>query len=282
MDKISSTDFLNMHAFNHAPAAMRIFRFAADSLPRVLELAHVTPFLRECATEFGSADTTLPDVLRREYVAGRYFKLRSHVEHNMVQCPWLAAKILACRNASPMPAVALMPDVTRHDVNWRAEGVHHHESIVSEDGTQLTLTEDFSTPVWAQAAVGVTSGKHWFSVTATKIGWITIGWTERGLRTDCLHYGPELMWYETKNGRISPSNRMFIDGILDSPCEIWRQENPLFTIGCLLDLDAGIMTVFADDMLFDNQPCYEFRADREWFPTVGMKYGKNTVISNSF
>lgn len=273
MDKISSTDFLNMHAFNHAPAALRIFRFAADTVPRVLEIAHVTPFLRECATEFGSADTTLPDLLRREYVAGRYFKLRDHVEHNAVHCPWLTAKILACRNVSPVPAVALMSDVTRHDVNWRAEGVHHHESIVvSDDGTHLTLTGDFSTPVWAQAAVRVTSGKHWFSVTATKIGWVTIGWTERGLRTNCLHCGPELMWYDTKN---EISNSVFIDGI-------WRPVSFAFTIGCLLDLDAGIMTVFGDGRLFRIQPGYKFQADCEWFPTVGMKYGKNTVISNSF
>ncbi len=110
------------HAFSHAPAALRIFRFAADTAPRVLELAHVSAFLRECAVEFGSADATLPGAMRCEYAAKRFFELRAAVERNATRCPWLAAKVLACRSGAPMPAAALAPDVTRHDVKWGAEG----------------------------------------------------------------------------------------------------------------------------------------------------------------
>jgi hypothetical protein len=55
------------HACNHAPAALRIFRFAADSAPHLLELAHTSAFLRECAVEFGSADATLPSAMCNEY-----------------------------------------------------------------------------------------------------------------------------------------------------------------------------------------------------------------------
>ncbi len=54
------------HAFNHAPAALRIFRFAADTAPRILDIAHISAFLRECAVEFGSADATLPGAMRNE------------------------------------------------------------------------------------------------------------------------------------------------------------------------------------------------------------------------
>ncbi len=63
------TPWLQQHAFSHAPAALRIFRFAADTAPRVLELAHVSAFLRECAVEFGSADAALPGALRCVYAA---------------------------------------------------------------------------------------------------------------------------------------------------------------------------------------------------------------------
>jgi hypothetical protein len=101
------------HAFSHAPAVLRIFRFAADTAPRVLELAHVSAFLRECAVEFGSADATLPGALRCEYATKRFFELRAVVERNAARCPWLAAKLLACRSGAPMPAAALAPDVTR-------------------------------------------------------------------------------------------------------------------------------------------------------------------------
>ncbi len=88
------------HAFSHAPAALRIFRFAADTAPRVLELAHVSKFLRECAVEFGSADAALPGAMRNEYAARRFFRLRDVVKRNAGLCLWLAAKVLACRHAT--------------------------------------------------------------------------------------------------------------------------------------------------------------------------------------
>ncbi len=156
---------LPRHAFSHAPAALRIFRFAADSAPRVLELAHVSAFLRECAVEFGSADATLPGALRCEYAAKRFFALREIVECNAARCPWLAAKLLACRSGAPMPAAALAPDVTRHDVNWGAEGARRHRLlVVSDDGSALTLARTVPGFAWAQGAMGLTSGKHYFSV----------------------------------------------------------------------------------------------------------------------
>jgi hypothetical protein len=131
------------HALEYAPAALRIFRFAANSAPRVLELAHVCAFLRECAVEFGSADAALPGALRCEFAAKRFFRLRDVVERYAALCPWLAAKVLACRSGAPMPAAALAPDVTRHDVNWGAEGARRHEWLaVSDDGSSLALTDN--------------------------------------------------------------------------------------------------------------------------------------------
>jgi hypothetical protein len=173
-----------MHAFNHAPAALRIFRFAADSAPRVLELAHVSAFLRECAVEFGSADATLPGALRCEYAAKRFGRLRAVVESNAARCPWLAEKLLACRSGAPVPAAALAPDVTRHDVNWGAEGARRHELlVVSGDGSALTLKADVYAMAWAQGAVGVSCGKHFFQVCVlqSKHDEVRIGFIDRAL-----------------------------------------------------------------------------------------------------
>jgi hypothetical protein len=157
------------HAFNHAPAALRIFRFAADTAPRVLQLAHVSAFLRECAVEFGSADATLPGALRNEHASERFFLLRAVVERNAARCPWLAAKILACRSGAPMPAAALAPDVTRHDVDWGADGARRNADVLqlTHGGFGLSRGHSEHTASWAQGPVGVTSGKHFFQVCAS-------------------------------------------------------------------------------------------------------------------
>jgi hypothetical protein len=194
----------SQHSFNHAPAALRIFRFAADSGPRVLELAHVSAFLRECAVEFGSADAALPGAMRCEYAAKRFFKLRAVVERNAARCPWLAEKVLACRSGAPMPPAALAPDVTRHDVNWGAEGARRHEDLqlatthgrcaaadaeleLTHDGCRLMLSfgRAVSELCWAQGAVGVTCGKHFFqvSVTTARGGNLLAGWIDDKIST---------------------------------------------------------------------------------------------------
>jgi hypothetical protein len=191
--KREMSDALRLHAFSHAPAALRILRFAADTAPRVLELAHVSAFLRECAVEFGCADATLPGALRCEYACWRYFELRDVVERNAACCSWLAAKLLACRSGAPVPAAALAPDVTRHDVNWGAGGARRHEGFaVSGGGSALMLIGAPPSLAWAQGAVGVTSGKHYFQVCITQStgNRARVGWVDRALRTDDDENGP--------------------------------------------------------------------------------------------
>jgi hypothetical protein len=158
-----------LHAFTHAPAALRIFRFAADTAPRVLELTRVSAFLRECAVEFGSADAALPGAMRNEYADGRYFWLRDAAERNAALCPWLAAKLLACRSGAPVPAEALAPDVTRHDVNWGAEGAHCHAELQLTRGGVTLARWQTGAWCWAQGAVGVTSSKHYFQMCVTAL-----------------------------------------------------------------------------------------------------------------
>ncbi len=275
------------HAFNHAPAALRIFRFAADTAPRVLELAHVSAFLRECAVEFGSADATLPGALRNEYAAKRFFKVRDLVARKAARCPWLAAKVLACRSGAPVPAAALAPDVTRHDVNWGAEGARRHRYLaVSGDGSALTLTNDVAAYVWAQGAVGVTSGKHWFSVTVTRSNdaWVKVGWVDRALRTDDSENGPGTARGSSASGATfmpfgrfrfgtAPLSRHQFKDVPNVQCPC--------TVGCLLDADAGAMTVFVDGELLAQQCEYTFPTDREWAPSVGLGCQGDALFSNA-
>jgi hypothetical protein len=286
------------HAFTHAPAALRIFRFAADVAPRVLELAHVSAFLRECAVEFGSVDAALPAALRNEGAAKRFFELRGVVAWNASCCPWLAAKLLACRGGAPVPAAALAPDVTRHDVDWGAEGARRHpEIVVSESGALLTLDPYpamMYSVAWAQGPVGVTSGKHWFSVsvsvgaTRSRVGghYASVGWVDRALRTDAGdEQGPGFSACAASGAVFASSGRFqFGTAPLAAAQQTYVQEDVTCpcTIGCLLDADAGAMTVFVDGEALAQQCEFKFPTDgREWAPTVGLSNDSVAVLSSA-
>jgi hypothetical protein len=275
------------HAFNHAPAALRIFRFATDSAPRVLELAHVSAFLRECAVEFGSADATLPGALRNEYANWRYFELRAVVERNATRCPWLAAKLLACRSGAPVPAAALAPDVTRHDVNWGAEGARRHAKLaVSGDGSALTLTSGVHALAWAQGAVGVTRGRHFFSVSVTRSmnNETRVGWVDRALRIDDdFEWGPGNAESRASGETYMPLGHLEFGTapLADDQSTNTSKFACPCTVGCLLDADAGAMTVFVDGEPLAQQCKYKFPKDREWAPSVGLAFEKDALLSNA-
>jgi hypothetical protein len=253
----------------------------------VLEIAHVSVFMRECAVEFGSADATLPGALQCEYASGRFFRLRDVVEPNAARCPWLAEKLLACRSGAPMPAAALAPEVTRHDVNWGAAGMRRHTYLaVSGDGSAMTLTSDPPTVAWAQGAVGVTSGKHWFSVTVTRSedGFVKVGWVDRALRTDDDENGPGVASSSASGATFLPYGAFWFgtaplsrDQYTEAPVAM----SPC-TIGCLLDADAGAMTVFVNGEPLPQQCEYTFPTDgREWAPSVALCYKDDAMFSNA-
>jgi hypothetical protein len=274
------------HAFNHAPAALRIFRFAADSAPRVLELAHVSAFLRECAVEFGSADAALPVALRIEYASGRFFKLRLFAKCFEARCLWLVAKVLACRSVAPVPAAALAPDVTRHDVDWGAEGVRYRAGTnCTRSSFALSCKYNFADS-WAQGAVGVSSGKHFFQVCVTDCyGRVRIGWADDKLalaaendwvwvgRSGTLSAGAA---YDTRGCYFFGTGPLAADSYSIAPDNV-RQ----CVIGALLDLDAtpARMTVFVDGEPLAVQCEYAFPKDeRAWFPSVYLD-GSNLLHS---
>ncbi len=268
---------LQMHAFNHAPAALRIFRFAADSAPRVLELAHVSAFLRECAVEFGSVDATLPGALRCEYASGRFFNLCAAVERNARHCLWLAAKLLACRSGAPIPAAALAPDVTRHDVNWGAEGARRHVHLPLTHGGHGLKTASMGWR-WAQGPAGVTSGRHFFqvSITASGGGIVIVGMVDDKISVENDVVG----WPCTKSSGaafVTAGQYNFGTAPLTAPSYSGfpapRNVQPC-VVGCLLDLDAtpARMTVFVDGEPLAVQCEYDFPKDgRAWYPSVALQ-----------
>jgi hypothetical protein len=280
-----------MHAFSHAPAALRIFRFAADTAPRVLELAHVSAFLRECAVEFGSADAALPGALRCEYAARRFFALREVVERNVARCPWLAEKLLACRSVAPVPAVALAPDVTRHDVNWGAEGARRHDGLKpTHDGFGLTRDGVPSTAFWAQGAVDLMNGKHFFQeeevcVTAPSSGNVLVGFIDDKISTRTADDYPGSM------GTNSAGAAYWLFGFMyfgtaplaadDLYIEAAANKRPC-VVGCLLNMDAtpARMTVFVDGEPLPVQCEYDFPKDgRAWYPSVALCEPRNALHS---
>jgi hypothetical protein len=263
------------HALEFAPAALRIFRFAADTAPRVLEIAHVSAFLRECAVEFGSADATLPGALCCEFASGRYLKLRFVVERNAARCTWLAEKLLACRSGAPMPAAALAPDVTRHDVNWGAEGARRHAELqLTHDGHGLSSAAE-SAWRWAHGAVGVTSGKHFFQVRVTNSGrycHVMVGWVDEKQHPRSVGFkGSEGSGaaYELAGRIWFGTAPLAAHSSIDAPGNVRPYSNG--PVGCLLNLDAtpARMTVFVDGEPLAVQCDYDFPKDgRAWFPSV--------------
>jgi hypothetical protein len=199
------------HPLDETQIALRICRFAADTAERVLELAHVGDTLRTCAVEFGGAIATLPDALTNTIAIGtlhvshgaRYWAVRAVVERNRMRCPWLAELILASRHGAPIPRVALADNVTRHDVRWRSlsaegwpgtndlqylpVGVEHNP----RGHFRLLRCERGPTvgSVWARGDVGVSSGRHFFSVVVFRVPTggassnVMVGWADDKIRT---------------------------------------------------------------------------------------------------
>jgi hypothetical protein len=199
----------------------------------------------------------------------------------------------AASRATKLPAAAMAPDVTRHDVNWGAEGARRHQGLaVSRDGAALANGLDWI--LWAQGAVGVTRGKHWFSVTVTRStgGFIKVGWVDRNLRVtdklrpgDHCELGPSYVASRASGATFSP--RGFFE-FGTAPLARNQKEKRVpkvkrpCTVGCLLDADAGAMTVFVNGKPLKQQCEYKFPNDgREWAPSVGFVDEHDALFSNS-
>jgi hypothetical protein len=206
--------------------------------------------------------------------------------------------------ATVLPAAALAPDVTRHDVNWGAEGAPRHKDlVVSRDGSALThSSKDGSRwSAWAQGAVGVTRGKHYFSVTVIRSETsfsATVGWLDRLRVGDVCEVGPagRSSEFGPRDSPVVPGCSLSpASGATIAPCGLFyfsatqrhyrvkmRAAKRPCTIGCLLDADAGVMTAFVNGKPLAQQCECRFPTDgRAWYPSVGLSCKDDALFSNS-
>jgi hypothetical protein len=142
---------------------------------------------------------------------------------------------------------------------------------------------------------GATSGKHFFQVSVSggdmSGSYVMVGWVDRALTTDASESGPgnaslrfRLGDYSAASGATfmpfgsfhfgtAPLSRVQYKEVqlVKCPC----------TVGCMLDVDAGAMTVFVDGVRLDEQCEYTFPTDREWAPSVGLRFETDTLFSNA-
>jgi hypothetical protein len=200
------------------------------------------------------------------------------------------------RWCAPVPAIAAQ--VTRHDVNWGAEGARRHAYLqLTHDGSGLRWQRSetavlgagaggnrWANREWysAQGPVGVTSGRHYFQMRITVPGRIFVGWVDNKLSVvpsddhwvmndrvgmSGTHSSGAAYWLELDYGGFWFGTAHIV-GRGDAPAN----KRPC-VVGCLLDLDAtpARMTVFVDGEPLAVQCPYDFPTDgRAWFPTVSL------------
>ncbi len=120
------------------------------------------------------------------------------------------------------------------------------------------------------------------TVTQSKYGAVRIGWVDR-LRTDVGDWGCGDESSSASGATFQPFGRFHFGTALFSRNQ--TKEVPMVacpcTVGCLLDADAGAMTVFVDGEPLAQQCAYTFPTDREWAPTVGLRYEDDALFSNA-
>jgi hypothetical protein len=278
------------HALNIAQAALRIFRFAAHNVPRILELAHVSAMLRECAVEFGSADAALPGAMRCEWPIGRYWRLQQKALEHEARCAWLARKVLECRDGAPIPALAMNGDVTRHDVNWSAEGARNDLGSRGLTHRGFGLNAEAHATTWIRWAVSPTTmhrGRHWWSVAVTVMGargWMFIGVSDGNLQRAAYDH-PGNGGTHSSGSVYAPAG-MHLFGT--APSATTRVQAPQVRrrclIGVFLDLDANPprLVVFVDGEPLAAQSPYDFPSEKgPWRWCVGVAEPHTALHSNS-
>lgn len=245
---------------------IRILAFAADSIERLLELAHVNKLLYQCT--LNKTDYIIPKLLRNEYVSGRYFRLIDCVIHNSERCEWLVLKMMACRSAAPVPEEALAKDVMRHDVNWSGSDYYSRGVSVAHQGYALRL-ENRRENAWARGMISVRNGRHWFAVQIhINSGCFWIGWTNSRVNTP-----------HTRSVTFDMNSMRFHLNLPTFPL-LPKRSTTQTTVGCLLDTYAGTMIVFYNGQYSKLSGC-DFLADSEWYPTVCLCSLDDMIVSSS-
>ncbi len=188
-----------------------------------------------------------------------------------------------------MPAAALAPDVTRHDVNWGAEGARlgllrvTHAGFGLSFGSQSRSRDAFAGIRLLTGPAGVVTGKHFFQICVAATGAddasAAIGWVH-GLFIDAKTKDA-LNPNEITAGAMYSMNGGFV---APTAAASWNAPAPKISrscaLGCLLDLDAtpARMAVFVDGEPMDAECAYDFPKDgRAWYLIVSL-WDAGTVL----
>jgi hypothetical protein len=236
----------------------------------------------------------------------------------------------AASRATKLPAAALAPDVTRHDVNWGAKGARRHEYLaVSRDGAALTCTS-VARRIWADAhkrpcrvrmgaGRGVRDARHALlpghrQAVRVRLREGRLGRPEVAdrQRSDIVgEFGPGSSSSPASGATFVPDGSSRDGGEEHGPgddgspasgavfmpagyfdfgtaplsdykfTEVPKVKCPC-KIGCLLDADAGAMTVFVNGKPLKQQCEYRFPSDGlAWYPSVGLGSKDDALFSNS-
>ncbi len=125
------------------------------------------------------------------------------------------------------------------------------------------------------------------SVTKSTFGRVKVGWVDRALAlhadSDGEYGGPGretsaasgatfMPWGRFHFGTAPLTERQFVSAPqVNCPC----------AVGCLLDADAGAMTVFVNGEPLARQCAYTFPTDREWYPSVGLGWDNDALFSSA-
>jgi hypothetical protein len=283
-----------LHALNVAQAALRICRFAADSVERVVDLAHLTEAIRECVLEFGIVDATLPAAMRatrrcggRNALADRYAGWTDAARDAF----WLASRVVALRLGAPMPDRVLQSGVAIHDVQWCDRDARRCSLLApTHDGFGVTQTDVNHGRSWAQGAVGVSSGAHWFSVALNILAGpgasVAIGWVDarlissQGDRGDPDHCTGGAFSTTQERPLWTIASVRFEKVQLGTPQSVARWQR---TVSVLLDCNEtpARLRLFVDDMLI-REMLVTLTEGLLYHPSVMLRWHGDSLRSNHF
>jgi hypothetical protein len=130
------------------------------------------------------------------------------------------------------------------------------------------------------------------TITESDKGFVHVGWTDRQLLCtnklrpgDHCELGPSFITSRASGATFSPRG-FFQLGTAPLARQQKEKRAPKVkrpcTVGCLLDADAGAMTVFVNGEPLKQQCEYAFPTDgREWAPSVGFWDEHDALFSNS-
>ncbi len=268
------------HPFNDVRAVVRIFRFAVNTLSRLLEVSRINGIMHRCAERNGRL--VMPGLLSNEYAKGCYFNLYNNLQKLVKSCPWLVLQVFECRCVPGIPARVLQENAMIHDVKWAEDQVFYQNGLSLINNMSLLMFNGPGRNAWAQGTIGVSKGKHFFYVNVrAKNRFFQIGWLDYKLQFNNGKYFQDNNFSQAKGAVFHTGFLCFHDAPFLLP------DYPILhpgvyqgTVGCLLDLENSTMTVIYDGARVELRG-KTFQTEHTWYPVICLCSPGDYAISVS-